>query len=141
MKFIPIEIFSLIELSCLLQSQQQLQRYSQLAGGPNSIRTTIFKTFGKNISVPLTELINLSFNQGKFPAVLKIASVTPTFKKGDFSIWVFLSRPFTIHRTAGEGGRHFFNSSLPLPSTSQTLRDQLGDYCRELPSAHRYQPT
>ena len=53
------------------------------ANGPNSIPTTIFKKFGKNISVPLTELINLSFNQGKFPAVLKIASVTPTFKKGD----------------------------------------------------------
>ena len=33
--------------------------------------------------MPLTELINLSFNQGKFPAVLTIASVTPTFKKGD----------------------------------------------------------
>ena len=53
------------------------------ASGPNSIPTTIFKKFGKNISVPLTELINLSFNQGQFPAVLKIASVTPTFKKGD----------------------------------------------------------
>ena len=34
----------------------------------------------------------------------------------------FLSRPFTNHRTAGEGGGHFFNSSLPLPPTSQTLR-------------------
>ena len=34
----------------------------------------------------------------------------------------FLSRPFTIHRTAGEGGGHFFNSSLPLPPASQTLR-------------------
>ena len=33
--------------------------------------------------MPLTELTNLSFNQGKFPAVLKIASVTPTFKEGD----------------------------------------------------------
>ena len=31
----------------------------------------------------LTELINLSFNQGKFPAVLKIARVIPTFKNGD----------------------------------------------------------
>ena len=31
----------------------------------------------------LTELINLSFNQGQFPAVLKTASMTPTFKKGD----------------------------------------------------------
>ena len=43
---------------------------------PNSIPTTIFKNFQKNISVPLTELI-------KFPAVLEIARVTPTFKKGD----------------------------------------------------------
>ena len=31
------------------------------ASGPNSIPTTIFKKFGKNISVPLTELINLSY--------------------------------------------------------------------------------
>ena len=33
--------------------------------------------------MPLTELFNLSFNQGKFPVVLKIASVMPTFKKGN----------------------------------------------------------
>ena len=34
----------------------------------------------------------------------------------------FLSRTFTNHRTAGEGGRHLFDSSLPLPPASQTLR-------------------
>ena len=34
----------------------------------------------------------------------------------------FLSRTFTNHRTAREGGGHFFNSSLPLPPASQTLR-------------------
>ena len=34
----------------------------------------------------------------------------------------FLSRSFTNHRTAGEGGGYFFNSSLPLPPSSQTLR-------------------
>ena len=34
----------------------------------------------------------------------------------------FLSRTFTNHRTAGEGGGHFFNSSLPLPPASQTIR-------------------
>ena len=34
----------------------------------------------------------------------------------------FLSRTFTNHRTAGEGGGHFFNSSLPLPPALQTLR-------------------
>ena len=52
----------------------------------------------------------------------------------------FLSRPFTNHRTAGEGGGHFFNSSLPLPPVSQTLRHQAGNYCRELTSAQRQQP-
>ena len=34
----------------------------------------------------------------------------------------FLSRPSTNHRTAGEGGRHFFSSSLTFPPTSQALR-------------------
>ena len=34
----------------------------------------------------------------------------------------FLLHTFTIHRTAGERGGYLFNSSLPLPSASQTLR-------------------
>ena len=34
----------------------------------------------------------------------------------------FLSRTFTNHRTAGEGGWYFINSSLLLPPASQTLR-------------------
>ena len=34
----------------------------------------------------------------------------------------FLSRTFTIHRTAGEGGGYFFKSALPLPPASKTLR-------------------
>ena len=39
-----------------------------------------------------------------------------------FSIWVFFHEHFTIHRTAGAGGGYLFNSSLPLPPTSRTLR-------------------
>ena len=46
----------------------------------------------------------------------------------------FLTRTFTIHRTAGEGGGYFLNYSLPLPPVSQTYRQQLYDYCRELAS-------
>ena len=57
-----------------------------------------------------------------------------------FSCLGFLSRTFTTHGTAGEGGGYLFNSSLPLSSASQTLRHQLGDYCRELTSAHSQQP-
>ena len=61
-------------------------------------------------------------------------------KRFFFSIQVFLSRTFTNHRTAGKGGGHFLNSSLPLPPASQTLRHQPGDCCRELTSAHSQQP-
>ena len=52
----------------------------------------------------------------------------------------FLSRTFTIHRTAGKGGGYLFNYSLPLPAASQTLRHQAGDYCREITSVHSQQP-
>ena len=58
-----------------------------------------------------------------------------------FSFYLgFLSRTFTIHKTAGKGGGYHFNSSLPLQSTSQIFRNQPGDYCRELTSGHSLQP-
>ena len=55
-------------------------------------------------------------------------------------VLVFLSRTFSIHRTAEEGERYLFNSSLPLPPTAQTLRHQPDNYCRDLTSAHSQQP-
>ena len=43
----------------------------------------------------------------------------------------------TIHESGDSRGRgDFFNSSLPLPPTLQTLRPYLGDYCRELTFVH-----
>ena len=33
--------------------------------------------------MPLTEIINLSFNEGKFPTQLKSANMIPVFKKQD----------------------------------------------------------
>ena len=57
-----------------------------------------------------------------------------------FSYLGFLSRIFMNHRTAGEGGGHFINSSLPLPATSKIIRHQPNDYCTEFTSAHSWQP-
>ena len=51
----------------------------------------------------------------------------------------FLSRTFTIHRTAGKGKSYLFNSSLPLPRASQIPMYYLGSYCRELTSSHSWQ--
>ena len=39
------------------------------------------------------------------------------------------------HDSRGSG-RYLFNSSLPLPPSSQTLRHYPGGYCSELTSAH-----
>ena len=47
----------------------------------------------------------------------------------------FLSGTFTIHRKPEKGGGYLFNSSLPLPPASQTLRQQPVGFCRELTSA------
>ena len=51
----------------------------------------------------------------------------------------FFSRTFKTDRTAGERGGYFLNSSLSLPSASQTLRHQPGNYCKELTSVHSQQ--
>ena len=50
----------------------------------------------------------------------------------------FLSRTFTIYRTAGEGGGYLCNFPLPLPPNSQTFRHWSDNYGRELTSAHSY---
>ena len=53
------------------------------ASGPNSIPTNILKLFKKESSKPLSDMINMSFHQGVFPNILKIANVIPILKKGD----------------------------------------------------------
>ena len=61
---------------------------------------------------------------------------------GQIVIYVFFSFFYLsfiswTFRTTVERRGHFFNSSLPLPRSSQTLRHWPGDYCRELTSAHK----
>ena len=47
----------------------------------------------------------------------------PALGTADYFFYLgFLSPALAIHRTVGEGGGYFFNSSLPLPPASQTLR-------------------
>ena len=56
----------------------------------------------------------------------QIAAIALTsLVKDTFSLFFYLgfhSRTFTNHRTAWEGRRHFFSSSLPLPPAPHTLR-------------------
>ena len=55
----------------------------QKAVGPNSISPKILKDYRKQVSEPLSIIVNLSFSLGKFPDLLKQAKVIPIFKKGD----------------------------------------------------------
>ena len=52
------------------------------SSGPYSIPLTILKTIRDYISEPLAFLVNDSFASGNFPDKLKLARITPVFKKG-----------------------------------------------------------
>ena len=53
------------------------------ASGPKSISTNVLKLFKKEFSKPLSDMINMSFNQGVFPNIFKIENVISVHKKGD----------------------------------------------------------
>ena len=53
------------------------------ATGPSSIPIKILKDLKKTISKPLVDLINSSFNSGKFRNCIKTATVIQIFIKGD----------------------------------------------------------
>ena len=48
---------------------------------PNKISVQVFKSVGNLVSAPLTKIINNSFLAGIFPECLKMANITPVFKK------------------------------------------------------------
>ena len=61
------------------------------ACGPNSIPISILKTFKKELSKPLSDIINLSFSTGAFPETMK----TPVFKK-DYKLDCNNYRPISL---------------------------------------------
>jgi hypothetical protein len=53
------------------------------SSGPDGITAKILKATLDSISKPLLLIFNFSFMHGIFPNALKLARVTPVFKKGD----------------------------------------------------------
>ena len=53
--------------------------------GRDKLSTRLLKIISPLVSEPLCKLINESISAGVFPDVLKVASITPVFKKGDRS--------------------------------------------------------
>ena len=56
---------------------------SKKTSGPGSIPTEILKLTNNIISKPLSEIINLSFESGIFPSMLKCSKIIPIYKKGE----------------------------------------------------------
>ena len=52
------------------------------SSGPYSVPVTILKTIRDHMCEPLAFLVNNSFASGNFPEKLKLARITPVFKKG-----------------------------------------------------------
>lgn len=65
------------EMAALIQGLKTKQ-----SADSNCILVMLLKQCYKNLLTPLTKLINLSFENGGFPSVLKIAKVVLIYKKG-----------------------------------------------------------
>ena len=63
--------------------------------GPNSIPPSILKDFRKELSEPISDIINISFSTGIFPDNLKLAKVVPIYKNGS-KILVGNYRPISL---------------------------------------------
>ena len=117
--------------------------------GPSSVPTNILKNNANILCSPLKMIINNSFAEGKFPDLLKIASVCPIFKKGDrnkcenyrpISLLSNLSKIFerAMHTRLYSfldtnsslydlqfGFRHKFSTNHALLSITEKIRDNL----------------
>jgi len=63
--------------------------------GPNSIPQQLIKSIKESISIPLSNLFNMSFSQGLCPDFLKISQVIPIYKK-DSKLVVANYRPISL---------------------------------------------
>jgi hypothetical protein len=63
-------------------SKSILSLSSNKSSGPNSIPIKILKLLHQDISIPLSDIFNLSFIKSHFPSTLKLSKVIPVFKKG-----------------------------------------------------------
>jgi hypothetical protein len=61
-------------------SKSILSLSSNKSSGPNSIPIKILKLLHQDISIPLSDIFNLSFIKGHFPSTLKVSKVIPVFK-------------------------------------------------------------
>jgi hypothetical protein len=92
--FAPITIYRQVPEIVSFQSfshttpeeiSQIIKNLENPSAGYDSIKTSFLKENSSFFSAFLSKQINMAFQSGKFPSVLKIAKVKPIFKEGDSS--------------------------------------------------------
>ena len=78
LKLYPATETEVNEIICSLKS-------SNMSSGHDHIPTFLIKALREIISLPLSQIINISMEEGSFPDSLKIAKVVPIYKAGDAS--------------------------------------------------------
>ena len=72
-----------MKLSFLPTSSPAFMESPQREIRPDNIPTKILKEFKTELSEPLSDMINVSFNEGTIPDFLEVANVIPVHKKGE----------------------------------------------------------
>ena len=84
-KFLPTPIPNSFVISNIDEHEvmKVIQNFkNKYSAGDDDVSNFLLKLTGSSIIIPLTFLINLSFEKRKFPSVLKISKIIPLFKKG-----------------------------------------------------------
>ena len=90
------------------------------ANGPNSLPTKVMKECQKEISIPLSLIINLSFSTGIFPNRMKLANIFP-IHKGDARLYFYLERNNILYQHQ-YGFRLNHSTTHALIATTEEIR-------------------
>ena len=93
--------------------------------GRDDISSRLLKYICKYVSIPLSKLINESFQVGIYPDELKVASITPIFKKGDKTL-VSNYRPISVLPLLGK----IFEKSMSNRITKYLNRFDIINKCQ-----------
>ena len=143
-KFEPWSYLVTLERQCWANAQYSRRECLDIVGIPREVSgevmedkvLNIFDRIGCSISpdnIKSCHLISKKsdtvivkfFRRKDCQQVWQVKKHLQKMKMEDFDFFFypsFLSRTFTNHRTAREGGGHYIHSLLPLPPASQVLR-------------------
>jgi hypothetical protein len=83
---LPLEVNTIFQLSPVtpLEVLEIIKKLpSKKCAGPDGITMQMLKAVAEWVALPLSHLINCSFEEGRFSSILKTAIVIPLYKKGD----------------------------------------------------------